>query len=167
MNDKVKHREFFRPFAASVLSEKADEWFEIPTPSPADSFMLCARRIRKDKIGRIPAVTHVDGTCRIQRVHRETNPLFHRLICEFEMITGVPAVLNTSFNDREPIICSPEDAIRTCLKAGIRYLVLGESLVDFGEEELTEEQLSELIADSIVNLGEFAQVPVMRPFMSR
>jgi carbamoyltransferase len=134
LNDKIKHREFFRPFAASVLHEKADDWFQFTKHASGDAFMLYARKVRCDKLGQVPAVTHIDSTSRIQCVDAETNPRFHRLIQEFEAVTGVPMVLNTSFNDREPIICTPENAVETCLKAGIRYLAIGDYLVDFKEE---------------------------------
>lgn len=133
INGQIKHREYFRPFAASVLTERARDWFDIGREAFSDRFMLYARKVRPDKLGRIPAVTHIDDTCRIQRVEAETNPRFHQLIREFEALTGVPMVLNTSFNDREPLICSPEDAFRTCRKAGIRYLVLGDRIVDLVE----------------------------------
>jgi len=131
INDRIKHREYFRPFAASVLDEYASAWFEVGRPCPSDAFMLCARKVRQDRLGSIPAVTHVDGTCRLQRVCRDTNPRYHRLISEFKRLTGVPLVLNTSFNDSEPIICRPRDAVNTCRKAGIRYLAVGDRLVDF------------------------------------
>lgn len=167
LNDKVKHREFFRPFAASVLSEKAEEWFEVPRPSPADHYMLCARRVRAGKLGRIPAVTHVDDTCRLQRVDKSVNPEFHRLLSEVEALTGIPVLLNTSFNDREPITCTPQDAVRTCLKAGVRYLAIGGTLVDFGEEESSEHKIEAIIAGAMSHTTEFAELPVMRPFMSR
>lgn len=133
INDAIKHREYFRPFAASVLTERASDWFDIRREAFSDRFMLYARKVRSDKLGRIPAVTHIDNTCRIQRVDAETNPRYHQLIREFEALTGVPMVLNTSLNDREPLICSPEDAFKTCRKAGIRYLVLGDRIVDFAE----------------------------------
>jgi carbamoyltransferase len=132
LNDKVKHRECFRPMGASVLTERADAWFVIDRPTPSDAFMLTARLVRQEKLGIVPAVTHVDHTCRIQRVDRITNPRFHELLTEFEQLTGVPMLLNTSFNDREPIICTPGNAVAMCLKNGIRYLVLGNELIDFG-----------------------------------
>ncbi len=131
INEKIKHREYFRPFAASVLNDKADQWFEFSKHSISDFFMLYARKKHRNKLGKIPAVTHIDRSCRIQCVDREKNPRFYRLIEEFEKITGVPLVLNTSFNDREPIICSPKDAIKTCISAGIRFLAIGDYLVDF------------------------------------
>jgi carbamoyltransferase len=133
INREIKHREFFRPFAASILTERAPDWFDIGHEAFSDRFMLYARKVRPDKLGRIPAVTHVDDTCRIQRVDAETNLQFHQLLREFERLTGVPMVLNTSLNDREPLICSPEDAFKTCRKAGIRYLVLGDRIIDLAE----------------------------------
>lgn len=133
INDEIKHREFFRPFAASVLTERAHDWFEFARDAFSDRFMLYSRKVRRDKLGRIPAVTHIDDTCRIQRVDSETNPKYYQLIREFEALTGVPMLLNTSLNDREPLICSPDDALKTCRKAGIRYLVLGNRIVDLAE----------------------------------
>ena len=128
--------------------------------------MLCARRIREDKLGLIPAVTHVDGTCRIHVVDKETNPRFHRLIVEMERLTGIPMVLNTSLNDREPIICSPEDAIKTCQKAGIRYLVLEDELVDFAA---TAEAgaVAERLSRALKRIGQFVHRPVMTEFFAR
>lgn len=136
INEKIKHREYFRPFAASVLAEKAEQWFEFSKHSVSDCFMLYARKKHKDKLGKIPAVTHIDRSCRIQCVDREANAKFYRLIVEFEKITGVPLVLNTSFNDTEPIICSPEDAIKTCINADIRFLAIGDYLIDFEKVNL-------------------------------
>jgi carbamoyltransferase len=138
LNDRIKHREYFRPFAASVLEERSEEWFEFGRHSMSDAFMLYARKVRRNKLGKIPAVTHADDTCRVQCIDRGTNPRFYRLIEEFESITGVPLVLNTSFNDREPIICSPEDAIHTCLNVGIRFLAIGDYLIDFQEENAVD-----------------------------
>lgn len=133
LNMKVKHREYFRPFAPSVLVEKADEWFRIPKKSISSDFMLFAYDVYENKRGIIPAVTHIDGTSRIQTVRRETNPRYYELIQEFEALTGVPIVLNTSFNDREPIVCSPQDAVNTFLKTRIDYLAIGNFLVSRGE----------------------------------
>lgn len=127
MNIKVKHREAFRPFCPSVLAEKAHEWFELPNPVPeVADYMLGAFRARKDKAKDIPAVVHFDGTSRIQMVRHETNPRFHRLLTEMDKRTGVPVLLNTSFNDQEPIVCTPEDAVKTFLKTRIDYLVIGD-----------------------------------------
>ena len=133
LNMKVKHREYFRPFAPSVLAEKAEDWFRIPRQSISSDFMLFAYGVHKEKQGAIPAVTHVDGTSRIQTVRRETNPKYYKLIQEFEALTGVPIVLNTSFNDREPIVCDPQDAVNTFLKTRIDYLAIGNFLVSLGE----------------------------------
>lgn len=130
MNTKVKHREAFRPFCPSVLVERAADWFELPEPLPeVADYMLGAFRAKKEKAPQIPAVVHFDGTSRIQVVRRETNPRFHRLLTEMEQLTGVPILLNTSFNDQEPIVCSPDDAIATFLKTKIDYLVIGSYLV--------------------------------------
>ncbi len=133
LNMKVKHREYFRPFAPSVLAEKAEDWFRIPKKSISSDFMLFSYDVHEEKQSVIPAVTHVDGTSRIQTVREATNPQYYRLIQEFEALTGVPIVLNTSFNDREPIVCSPQDAVNTFLKTRIDYLAIGNFLVSRGE----------------------------------
>ena len=130
MNTKVKHREAFRPFCPSVLAERATEWFELPDPLPdVADYMLGAFRAKQEKAPLIPAVVHFDGTSRIQAVRRETNPRFHRLLTEMEQLTGVPILLNTSFNDQEPIVCTPDDAIATFLKTQIDFLVIESYLV--------------------------------------
>ena len=127
VNAEVKHRESFRPFAPSVLDERGSEYFEDYYPNP---FMLLVLPIRPDKREVIPAVTHVDGTGRLQSVGRE-NPLFHRLISEFDRRTGVPVVLNTSFNLRgEPIVHRPEEALTDYLNTGMDALFLGNYLVE-------------------------------------
>ena len=130
INEKVKHRESFQPFAPAVLAERAADWFHIPGRSRSSDFMLVACEARPERAARIPAVVHADGTSRIQTVRAETNPLFHRLIAEFECRTGVPLVLNTSFNDSEPIVCSPEDALRTFGNTRIDALFLGDFVVE-------------------------------------
>jgi carbamoyltransferase len=130
LNAKVKQREWFRPFAASVLAERAGEWFAIERRTFADRFMVLAYPVRPEKQGLIPAVTHVDGTTRLQTVDRENNPVLHQVIEEFARITGVPLVLNTSLNESEPIVCTPADALRTCLKSGVDYLVMEGHIVD-------------------------------------
>lgn len=166
LNEKVKHREFFRPFAASVLSEKSSEWFEFGKHAHGDAFMLYARRIRPDKTGRIPAVTHIDGTSRIQVVEAAANPSFHRLIAEFNELTGVPLLLNTSLNDREPIICTPRNAAETCHRAGIRYLAIGDCLVDFQQEGVMTE--NRWTASSLDNFEtELLSQPLELTFRSR
>ncbi len=131
LNTKVKHREAFRPFCPSVLEEKAKDWFDLPNTEMPDiaRYMLGAFKVLKEKRELIPAVTHFDGTSRIQTVNRYDNPRYYKLISEMEKLTGVPIVLNTSFNDRQPIVCSPHDAINTFLKTEIDYLVLGNYLV--------------------------------------
>jgi carbamoyltransferase len=129
LNHKVKHREYFRPFAPSVLHEEAANWFRIGKEAPAADFMLIAYPAREEVAASIPAVIHADGTCRVQTVKQEANPRFHRVISEFNKLTGIPVVLNTSFNDQEPIICTPADAIGTFLKTEIDYLAIGSFLV--------------------------------------
>jgi carbamoyltransferase len=129
LNQKVKHREYFRPFAPSVLAEESDRWFRVAKETTASDFMLMAYSVPEELRERIPAVVHADGTSRVQTVRRETNPRFHQLISEFRDITGIPIVLNTSFNDSEPIVCSPDDAIDTFLKTQIDYLAIGDFLV--------------------------------------
>lgn len=129
LNRKIKHREDFRPFAPSVLQEKAGEWFELPGRSVSSEFMLFTYKTRKKFHEKIPAVVHIDQTSRIQMVNPETNPSYHRLISEFEALTGVPLVLNTSFNDSEPIVMSPQDAVHTFLKTGIDVLFLNNYMI--------------------------------------
>jgi len=122
LNQRIKHREPFRPFAPSILEEAVGDYFERSYPSP---FMNLAYRVRSDKQMKIPAPTHVDGTGRLQTVSRQTNPLYWSLIKEFENLTGVPVVLNTSFNENEPIVCTPEEALRCFLRTRMDVLVLG------------------------------------------
>ncbi|HEU4383419.1 MAG TPA: carbamoyltransferase C-terminal domain-containing protein, partial [Anaeromyxobacteraceae bacterium] len=122
LNTRIKHRETYRPFAPSVLEERAGEWFERSEPSP---FMLMVYQVRPDRRERVPAVTHADGSGRLQTVSRRTNPRYHALISEFERQTGVGLVLNTSFNEHEPIVASPRDAIACCLKTRMDVLALG------------------------------------------
>jgi carbamoyltransferase len=167
LNDQVKHREYFRPFAASVLDEKADEWFEFVKTSPSDAFMLYARPVRPERLGQIPAVTHIDNTCRVQRVRISANPQFHRLIRQFEQITGIPLLLNTSLNEQEPIVCSPEDAVASCRRAGVRYLAIGERLLDLDGAGPRERRG---ITQHAAHLGfnpAVLQQPVRIPFRSR
>ncbi|ELS02603.1 putative carbamoyl transferase, NodU family [Xenococcus sp. PCC 7305] len=130
INMKVKKREGFRPFAPSVLAEKADEWFRIPNRQNPSNFMLIAYDVLKHQQELIPAVTHVDGTSRVQTVEKSFNSKYHKLIEEFEKITNIPIVLNTSLNKMEPVVCSPEDAVNTMKKAHLYYLVVGNFVVD-------------------------------------
>jgi carbamoyltransferase len=127
LNMKIKFREGFRPFAPSVLADKSAEWFDIECESP---YMLLVAPVREDKRV-IPSVTHVDGSARIQSVTRESNPLYYDLIQEFDKLTGVPIVINTSFNVRsEPIVCSPHDAYLCFMRTDMDYLVLGHQILD-------------------------------------
>jgi carbamoyltransferase len=129
LNLRIKHRESFRPFAASVLDEEAEEWFEIQRRSAASDFMLIAYPARAEVRERVPAVLHVDGTSRIQTVRRSASPRYHRLISCFRDLTGVPMLLNTSFNDSEPIACTPDDALDTFQKTQIDHLAIGDFMV--------------------------------------
>jgi carbamoyltransferase len=132
LNAKIKHREQFRPFAPSTLLEAAGSYFDLGESLPfRDSpFMLLVARVRPDKQHLLPAVTHVDGTARVQTVRRDQNPLYYELIEEFGGLTGVPVVLNTSFNVRgEPIVCTPEDAFNCFAHTDMDYLVMGDALI--------------------------------------
>jgi carbamoyltransferase len=124
LNQKVKHREDFRPFAPSVMAEHADDWFETGNHLASHEFMLFAPRVKPERRDRIPAIVHQDGTARVQLVSRKSNRRFHELLSCFHERTGVPLVVNTSFNDSEPIVCSPMDAIVTFRKSGIDALVM-------------------------------------------
>jgi carbamoyltransferase len=127
LNREVKHREAFRPFAPAILEEFTQEYFEIDRPSP---YMLLVPTVVEAKRNRIPAVTHVDGTGRLQTVNQTSNPHFYSLIEKFHQKTGVPVLLNTSFNvANEPIVETPEDAIRCFLSTGIYALLLGDYLL--------------------------------------
>ena len=126
LNQRIKHREIFRPFAPSILAEKTGEWFEKSYPSP---FMNLAYSVLPAKRDKIPAPTHVDGTGRLQTVAQQANPRYYALIREFERQTGVPVVLNTSFNDNEPIVCRPEEALDCYLRTQMDALVLGNFLI--------------------------------------
>jgi carbamoyltransferase len=126
LNASIKRREPFRPFAPSILLEKTGDYFGIDYPDP---FMLKANHIRPEKRTVIPAVTHVDGTGRLQTVKKEDNPLYWQLIKEFERLTGVPVVLNTSFNENEPIVCTPRDALNCFLRTKMDVLVMGKYVI--------------------------------------
>ena len=141
LNLKVKYRESFRPFAPSVLFEKVSEWFEIDFKSPYMLFVTDVKKSKRIKMtdehqqlfgidklnikrSDIPSVTHVDYSARVQTVHKETNPLFYKLIEEFEKITKVPVLINTSFNVRgEPIVCSTTDAFNCFMGTDLDALV--------------------------------------------
>jgi carbamoyltransferase len=123
LNEKIKKRELFRPFAPSVKAEKASEYFEIDQPSP---FMTIIVPVRENKRSVIPAITHVDGTARPQTVDRAVNPRYWGLLDRFETLTGVPLLLNTSFNIQEPIVCTPKEALTTFSASGVDALALGD-----------------------------------------
>jgi carbamoyltransferase len=125
LNAKIKRRESFRPFAPSVLAEAVGEWFEEDDAVP---FMMQVFQIREEKRAQIPAVTHIDGSGRLQTVHRHTNPRYYRLIECFRDLTGVPMVLNTSFNENEPVVCRPEEALDCFLRTKMDALVIGQVL---------------------------------------
>lgn len=129
INQRVKKREWFRPFAPSVPEEQMKDFFYIRKNLLSDRFMIFAVAPKFPE--KIPAVTHVDETSRVQTVSKDTNPKYYKLLTEFGKITKIPILLNTSFNVQEPIVCSPEDAIRTFLKTKIDYLVINNYLISF------------------------------------
>ena len=132
LNAKIKRREMFRPFAPSIIEEATAEYFTQSHPSP---FMLMAYDVRPEKRSVIPATTHVDGSGRLQTVSREQNPLYHALISEFGRQTGVPVLLNTSFNENEPVVCKPEEALDCFLRTRMDLLVMGHYTVRRAETE--------------------------------
>jgi len=126
LNLKIKRRESFRPFAPSILRESVSEWFEEDDDVP---FMMKVFQIREEKRDEITAVTHVDGSGRLQTVYEETNPRYYKLIESFRDLTGVPILLNTSFNENEPVVCKPEEALSCFLRTKMDVLVLGDFFV--------------------------------------
>ena len=122
LNERIKKREPFRPFAPSILAEHVGDYFEQTHPAPT---MLMVYQIKPERRAEIPAVTHVDGSGRLQTVSREVNARYYQLIEDFYKLTGVPVVLNTSFNENEPIVCTPRDAIDCFLKTKMDVLYLG------------------------------------------
>jgi len=126
LNRKIKRRESFRPFAPSILREAVADWFVRDDDVP---FMLQVIPIRPERRDQIPAVTHVDGTGRLQTVDRASNPRYYSLIEAFFGLTGVPMVLNTSFNENEPVVCRAEEALDCFLRTKMDVLVLGNHLV--------------------------------------
>lgn len=126
LNRKIKRRESFRPFAPSIMRDHVPQWFESDDDVP---FMMQVFRIREEKRGLIPAVTHVDGTGRLQTVTAASNPKYFRLIDAFKERTGVPMVLNTSFNENEPIVCTPRQAIDCYVRTDMDWLVLGNHVI--------------------------------------
>jgi carbamoyltransferase len=126
LNQKIKRRESFRPFAPSILREAVSAWFEQDDDVP---FMMKVFQIKEEKRSEIPAVTHVDGSGRLQTVCEKTNPKYYRLIEAFRDITGVPLVLNTSFNENEPIVCKPEEALDCFLRTKMDVLVMEDYMI--------------------------------------
>ena len=135
LNSKIKYREEFRPFAPSVLLEHWKDYFEIKASNKEYPYMLILANVREDKRDKIPAVTHVDGTARIQTIKREDNEFYYNIIHKFFELTKVPIVLNTSFNIRgEPIVCTPQDAVNTFLNSGMDNLIIKEFMVNKSEQ---------------------------------
>ena len=126
LNARIKHREPFRPFAPSILAARCGEWYDQDYPSP---FMVLVYNTLEGKREQVPAVDHVDGTGRVQTVEEAVNPRYFRLITEFEKQTGVPIVLNTSFNENEPIVMTPSEALDTFAKTKMDLLVLDNHVV--------------------------------------
>jgi len=126
LNDRIKKREPFRPFAPSILEERTGDYFEQDHPAPT---MLMVYQVREERRGEIPAVTHVDGSGRLQTVSREVNSRYYQLISDFNELTGVPVILNTSFNENEPVVCTPRHAIDCFLKTKMDVLYLGNHAV--------------------------------------
>lgn len=127
LNLKIKRRESFRPFAPSILREQVADWFELDDDVP---FMAQVFPIKPERQSQIPAVTHVDGSGRLQTVTAQANPLYHQLISTFAQRTGVPILLNTSFNENEPIVCTPAEALACFLRTKMDVLVLGPWLLE-------------------------------------
>jgi len=119
INQKIKHRENFRPFAPSILREEVSNWFEHDVDSP---YMGFAVKVLKTQQSRVPAILHFDGTARLQTVTENDNPWYHSFLLRWHEVSGVPILLNTSFNDREPIVETPDDAIVCFNKTNIDYL---------------------------------------------
>ncbi len=128
LNSKIKHREYWRPFAGVILEEYLDEYFENPIISP---YMLFSMNCKKEKAFKIPSVIHVDGTCRMQSINKINNAKLAILLNQFYNISNIPVLLNTSFNDNgEPIVESPYDAIKCFLNIDLDYLIIDNFLVE-------------------------------------
>ena len=137
LNRRIKHREIFRPFAPSIIEEAVGEFFEKTHPSP---FMTFAYPVRAEKRAVIPAPTHVDGTARLQTVSRSSNPLYWKLLRAVGDLTGVPVVLNTSFNDNEPIVCRPEEALDCFHRTQMDVLVMGNFILQKRSSAIAREE---------------------------
>jgi len=143
LNRRIKHREMFRPFAPSIIEEAVGEYFEKTHPSP---FMTFAYPVRAEKRSVIPAPTHVDGTARLQTVSRTANPLYWKLLRAVGDLTGVPVVLNTSFNDNEPIVCRPEEALECFRRTRMDVLVMGNFLLERKQSPADREEPAQRFA---------------------
>ncbi|MGW3183208.1 carbamoyltransferase family protein [Kitasatospora sp. NPDC001119] len=132
INSMIKQREAFRPFAPAVLAERADDFFALPSAGAlVYPYMLATAAVHRHQRARLPAVVHVDGSARVQTVHRDTNPLLWNVIDAYSQLSGLPVVLNTSFNGAdEPIVCTPSDAVATFLRCGLDALVVGPFVVE-------------------------------------
>ena len=126
LNLKIKRRESFRPFAPSIMREHVADWFEIDDEVP---FMMKVYQIKKEKRKLIPAVTHVDGSGRLQTVKEQSNKKYYNLIKEFYKLTKIPILLNTSFNENEPIVCKPEEALNCFIRTKMDILVMGSYVI--------------------------------------
>ena len=126
LNIKIKRRESFRPFAPSVLEQHVKDWFESDAPVP---FMMKVFQIQEHQRVKIPAITHVDGSGRLQTVSESGNKRYYHLIKRFYDKTGVPMLLNTSFNENEPVVCTPQEALACFLRTNMDVLVLGSHLI--------------------------------------
>jgi carbamoyltransferase len=122
LNQRIKKREPFRPFAPSILEDRVADYFEQSHPAPT---MLMVYQVKEERRKEIPAVTHIDGSGRLQTVSRQVNERYYQLIADFNDVTGVPVILNTSFNENEPIVCTPEQAIDCFKKTRMDVLYLG------------------------------------------
>jgi carbamoyltransferase len=127
INLKIKRRENFRPFAPSIMYQYRELWFQANNPNP---FMSCVENVIKDKAKLIPSVIHIDGSGRVQTVKKEENYLFHKLINSFFKISNVPILLNTSFNENEPIINNPQEAIDCFIRTNMDILVLNNYVIE-------------------------------------
>lgn len=134
LNAKIKRRESFRPFAPSILEEAVSDWFEETDAVP---FMMQVFQIREEKRSFIPAVTHVDGSGRLQTVSKNSNPRYHFLINSFRELSGVPMLLNTSFNENEPVVCKPQEALDCFLRTKMDVLVMGDTMITRQSNSMT------------------------------
>ncbi len=150
LNTRIKRRESFRPFAPAILRQHVSEWFEVDDDVP---FMMKVFPVREERRSEIPAVTHIDGSGRLQTVEKNQNPRFYRLIESFHAVTGVPILLNTSFNENEPIVKSVDEALDCFLRTRMDMLVMGDHLVSRGDRwskhsaTASEREFKQLIDD--------------------